>query len=134
MAARVCIAEVEEIVPAGGLDPNEIHLPGIFVHRLIQGPSYEKRIERLTVDKDEGGGRHRKTGSWPYSHCQACCERVQMACTSILALGFLHLRPTFFQMASKSNFKARMAFSAWVHTPKEGHVDPDADQCGKRRL
>ena len=44
-AAKTCIAEVEEIVEIGQLDPNGIHLPGIYVDRLIQGPSYEKRIE-----------------------------------------------------------------------------------------
>ena len=55
-AAKVCIAEVEEIVPAGALDPAEIHLPGIYVHRLIQGPSYEKRIERLTESAEEAAG------------------------------------------------------------------------------
>lgn len=49
-AARVTIAEVEEIVPAGSLRPEDVHLPGIYVHRLIKGPSYEKRIERLTVE------------------------------------------------------------------------------------
>ncbi|KAL6064507.1 Succinyl-CoA:3-ketoacid coenzyme A transferase 1, mitochondrial [Balamuthia mandrillaris] len=52
-AAKVCIAEVEEIVEAGALDPDEIHLPGIYVQRLIRGPSYQKRIERLTLDKGE---------------------------------------------------------------------------------
>ena len=45
---RVCIAEVEEIVPAGSLDPDHIHLPGIYVHRIVQGP-HEKRIEQRTV-------------------------------------------------------------------------------------
>ncbi len=45
---RVCIAEVEEIVPAGSLDPDHIHLPGIYVHRLIQG-QHEKRIEQRTT-------------------------------------------------------------------------------------
>mgnify|MGYP002621380038 FL=1 len=44
-AARITIAEVEEIVPAGTLDPDEIHLPGIYVDRLIKGEKYEKRIE-----------------------------------------------------------------------------------------
>ena len=44
-AAKCTIAEVEEIVEIGQLDPNGIHLPGIYVDRLIQGPSYEKRIE-----------------------------------------------------------------------------------------
>ena len=45
---RVCVAEVEEIVPAGSLDPDHIHLPGIYVHRIVQGP-HEKRIEQRTV-------------------------------------------------------------------------------------
>lgn len=48
MCGRVCVAEVEEIVPRGSLDPDAIHLPGIYVHRLIQG-QHEKRIEQRTV-------------------------------------------------------------------------------------
>ena len=53
MCGRICIMEVEEIVPTGSLDPDTIHLPGIYVHRLIQG-EHEKRIEQRTV-------RHRET-------------------------------------------------------------------------
>ncbi|GAA2012618.1 3-oxoacid CoA-transferase subunit A [Microbacterium ulmi] len=50
MAGRVCIAQVEELVPAGELDPDEIHLPGIYVHRMVEvGPDIDKRIERRTV-------------------------------------------------------------------------------------
>lgn len=49
---KVCIMEVEEIVPAGSLDPDDIHLPGIFVHRLIKG-QHEKRIEQRTVRQRE---------------------------------------------------------------------------------
>ncbi|RNJ42773.1 succinyl-CoA--3-ketoacid-CoA transferase [Mesorhizobium erdmanii] len=45
---RVCVAEVEEIVPAGSLDPDQIHLPGIYVHRLVEG-RHEKRIEHRTT-------------------------------------------------------------------------------------
>ena len=48
-AATITVAEVEELVPAGGLDPNEIHIPGIFVQRIFQGEQYEKRIEQRTV-------------------------------------------------------------------------------------
>ena len=44
-AGRTCIVEVEEIVPTGSLDPESIHLPSVYVDRLIKGPSYEKRIE-----------------------------------------------------------------------------------------
>ena len=50
-AAKVTVAEVEELVPAGELDPNEIHVPGIFVQRIFQGTNYEKRIEQRTVRK-----------------------------------------------------------------------------------
>lgn len=48
-AAKITIAEVEELVPAGTLDPNQIHIPGIFVQRIFQGEKYEKRIEQRTV-------------------------------------------------------------------------------------
>ncbi len=51
MAGRITIAEVEELVPVGTLDPNEIHTPGIFVNRVFQGVNYEKRIEQRTVRK-----------------------------------------------------------------------------------
>ncbi|MEZ4804955.1 MAG: CoA transferase subunit A [Bacteroidia bacterium] len=51
MAGKVTIAEVEELVPAGALDPNQIHTPGIYVHRIFQGSNYEKRIEQKTVRK-----------------------------------------------------------------------------------
>ncbi|HWZ21363.1 MAG TPA: CoA transferase subunit A [Cytophagaceae bacterium] len=48
-AGKITIAEVEELVPAGELDPNQIHTPGIFVARIFQGKNYEKRIENLTI-------------------------------------------------------------------------------------
>lgn len=48
-AAKITIAEVEELVPAGTLDPNQIHIPGIMINRIFQGEKYEKRIEQRTV-------------------------------------------------------------------------------------
>jgi 3-oxoacid CoA-transferase subunit A len=49
MAGKVTIAEVEELVEVGELDPNQVHTPGIFVQRILEGSGYEKRIERRTV-------------------------------------------------------------------------------------
>jgi len=49
MAGKVTVAEVEELLPAGALDPNEIHTPGIFVNRIFKGEKFEKRIEQRTV-------------------------------------------------------------------------------------
>ncbi|MFN7301073.1 MAG: CoA transferase subunit A [Bacteroidota bacterium] len=51
MAGKITIAEVEELVDAGELDPDQIHVPGIFVQRIFQGTDYEKRIEQRTVRK-----------------------------------------------------------------------------------
>lgn len=51
MAGKITIAEVEELVPAGSLHPNEIHTPGIYVHRIFEGKNYEKRIEQRTTRK-----------------------------------------------------------------------------------
>ncbi len=48
-AGNITIAEVEELVPAGSLDPNQVHTPGIYVQRIFQGTAYEKRIEQRTV-------------------------------------------------------------------------------------
>lgn len=49
MAGKITIAEVEELVELGTLTPNDIHVPGIYVHRIVQGTNYEKRIEQKTV-------------------------------------------------------------------------------------
>lgn len=55
MAGRVCIAQVEELVEPGEIDPDAVHLPGVFVHRVVLvGPDIEKRIERRTVRTTEG--------------------------------------------------------------------------------
>jgi len=49
MAGKVCIAEVEDVVPVGSFDPDQVHLPGIYVHRIVHNPQPEKRIEQRTL-------------------------------------------------------------------------------------
>ena len=51
MAGKITIAEVEELVAPGDLDPNQIHTPGIFVQRIFEGSNYEKRIEQRTINE-----------------------------------------------------------------------------------
>ena len=53
MAGNITVAEVEQLVPAGELDPNSIHTPGIFVQIIFEGKNYEKRIEQLTTRTKE---------------------------------------------------------------------------------
>ncbi|MDX1821353.1 MAG: CoA transferase subunit A [Paracoccaceae bacterium] len=61
MCGKVCVVEVEEIVPTGSIDPDHIHLPGIYVHRIIQG-QHEKRIEqRTTRPRPSGATRNQET-------------------------------------------------------------------------
>ena len=55
-AGKITIAEVEEIVDVGAIDPDHVHTPGVFVQRIFKGERYEKRIERRTVQKTEGKG------------------------------------------------------------------------------
>jgi 3-oxoacid CoA-transferase A subunit len=51
MAGKITIAEVEELVPVGSIEPDQVHLPGIYVKRIFQGKNYEKRIEKKTLSK-----------------------------------------------------------------------------------
>ena len=55
-ASKITVAEVEKLVPVGTLDPNQIHIPGIFVQRIFEGKTYEKRIEQRTVRKKSQDG------------------------------------------------------------------------------
>ncbi|WP_287804888.1 CoA transferase subunit A [Diaphorobacter sp.] len=54
MAGKLCIVEVEEVVETGALDPDQIHLPGIYVHRIVHNPNPEKRIEKRTITEKAG--------------------------------------------------------------------------------
>ena len=54
MAGKVCIVEVEEVVETGAMVPDEVHLPGIYVHRIVHNPNPEKRIEKRTITEKAG--------------------------------------------------------------------------------
>jgi 3-oxoacid CoA-transferase subunit A len=49
MAGKICVVEVERIVPTGAIEPDDVHLPGIYVHRIVHNPTPEKRIEKRTI-------------------------------------------------------------------------------------
>ena len=54
MAGKICVVEVEEVVPLGAMEPDQIHLPGIYVHRIVCNPNPEKRIEKRTITEKAG--------------------------------------------------------------------------------
>jgi 3-oxoacid CoA-transferase subunit A len=53
-AGKICVVEVEEVVETGAIAPDQIHLPGIYVHRIVHNPSPEKRIEKRTITEKAG--------------------------------------------------------------------------------
>lgn len=56
MAGKITIVEVEELVPVGSIDPDQVHLPGVYVHRIYQGAKFEKRIERKVLSNNTASG------------------------------------------------------------------------------
>lgn len=54
MAGKLCIVEVEEVVETGAMAPDQVHLPGIYVHRIVHNPTPEKRIEKRTITEKAG--------------------------------------------------------------------------------
>lgn len=141
-ASKITIAEVEEIVQPGDIKPDEVHVPGIFVHRIIKGDKFEKRIERLTLDN--GGGAASKKGKdgkkdeaaikreriirraaleFEDGMCVAVCifihtgtrDLAESFCagTATWASAFRRWPPTSSLRASTLSFRARTVSSGW---------------------
>jgi 3-oxoacid CoA-transferase subunit A len=114
-AATVTVAEVEELVEVGSLDPDQIHTPGIFVQRIVVGGPYEKRIERRTVQKGLSPW-HFLANKLPAARPKSCA----MVSTSTSASGCPHSWPTTSQPASRSCSSPKTGCSASAPTPSPG--------------
>jgi len=135
-AGKITVAEVEEIVPEGQLNPDEIHLPGIYVHRLIKGEKYEKKIERRTIFKGDS------TQSLAKSVDDFKRERIaKRAALELrdgmyvnLGIGIPTLVPSFVDPSIKIELQSENGMLGMGPYPTEDQVNPDLINAGKETI
>lgn len=137
-AAKICIAEVEEIVPEGAIDPDDVHLPGIYVHRLICGADYEKRIEKRTVrapaDAEEtapgAGGRHEMRERI----VRKAAEELKDGMYVNLGIGMPTMASNYVPEGVRIDLQSENGLLGIGPFPEEGAVDADTINAGKETV
>lgn len=143
-AAETCIVEVEEIVPTGSLDPDNIHLPHIYVQRLIQCDNYEKRIEFRTTSKADGKVDNSFLGRQKGASGEAALRRKRIALRAArnvkdgmyinLGVGIPTLMSNLISKDIDVTFQSENGILGMGGFPLEENVDPDLINAGKQTV
>lgn len=134
-ASKICVAEVEEIVPIGTLKPNEIHLPGIYVQRIIQGTHYEKRIERLTLtlektEKDDSSEAFKRRKNIVLR----AAKEFKNGMYANLGIGMPMLASNYVDPSIQVHLQSENGILGLGPFPIAGKQDPDLINAGKETV